>query len=67
MSGNLDVSSLCEAFQRSAVINPDRVALRTTGGAVEITWREYAGRVRSIAAGLAALGVERGQTVALMM
>ena len=67
MSGNLDVSSLCEAFQRSAAIDPDGVALRTPGGAVEITWREYAARVRSIAAGLAALGVEKGHTVALMM
>ncbi|HEV8626752.1 MAG TPA: AMP-binding protein [Acidimicrobiia bacterium] len=67
MSGNLDVSNLCEAFQRSAAINPDGVALRTPGGAVEITWREYAERVRSIAAGLAALGVRRGHTVALMM
>ena len=67
MSGNLDVASLCEAFQRSAAINPDGVALRTPGGAVEITWRQYADRVRSIAAGLAALGVERGHTVALMM
>ena len=67
MSGNLDVSSLCEAFQRSAAINPDRVALRTPGGAVEITWREYAERVRRIAAGLAALGVQRGHTVAMMM
>jgi long-chain acyl-CoA synthetase len=67
VSGNLDVSSLCEAYQRSAAINPDGVALRTPGGAVEITWREYTERVRSIAAGLAALGVERGHTVALMM
>jgi len=67
VSGNLDVSSLCEAFQRSAAINPDGIALRTPGGAVEITWREYAARVRSIAAGLAALGVRRGHTVALMM
>ena len=67
MSGNLDVSSLCEAFQRSAALNPDRVALRTPGGAVETTWREYAERVRKVAAGLAALGVERGQTVAMMM
>ncbi len=67
MSGNLDVSSLCEAFQRSAAIDPDRVALRTPGGAVEITWREYAERVRRIAAGLAALGVQRGHTVAMMM
>ena len=67
MSEVLGVSNLCEAFQRSAAIDPDGVALRTPGGAVEVTWREYAGRVRSIAAGLAALGVERGQTVALMM
>jgi long-subunit acyl-CoA synthetase (AMP-forming) len=67
VSGNLDVSSLCEAFQRSAAINPDGVALRTPGGAVEITWREYGARVRSIAAGLAGLGVRRGHTVALMM
>jgi long-chain acyl-CoA synthetase len=67
VSGNLVVSSLCEAFQRSAAIDPDGVALRTPGGAVEITWREYADRVRSIAAGLTALGVQRGHTVALMM
>ena len=67
MGDGLGVSSLCEAFQRSAAINPDGVALRTPGGAVEITWREYAERVRRIAAGLAALGVRRGHTVALMM
>jgi long-chain acyl-CoA synthetase len=67
VSDGLGVSSLCEAFQRSAAMNPDGVALRTPGGAVEITWREYAERVRRIAAGLAALGVRRGHTVALMM
>jgi len=61
------LSSLCEAFQRSAAADPARVALRTPGGGVEITWAEYAGRVRRIAAGLAALGVRRGHTVALMM
>ena len=31
------------------------------------TWREYAGRVQEIAAGLAALDVGHGDTVALMM
>jgi long-chain acyl-CoA synthetase len=67
VSGNLDVSSLCEAFQRSAAMNPDGVALRTPGGAVEITWREYGERVGRVAAGLAALGVQRGHTVAMMM
>jgi long-chain acyl-CoA synthetase len=63
----LEVSSMCEAFQRTAAADPDAVALRTVGGAQEITWREYADRVRRIAGGLAALGVGRGDTVALMM
>jgi long-chain acyl-CoA synthetase len=67
VSSGLGVSTLCEAFQRAAGLNPDAVALRTPGGAVEITWREYAERVRRIAAGLAGLGVRRGHTVALMM
>jgi long-subunit acyl-CoA synthetase (AMP-forming) len=43
------------------------VALRTPGGAVTLTWQEYAGRVQEIAAGLAGLGVGPGDTVALMM
>ena len=65
--GLLDVRSLCEAFQRTAAVDPTAIALRTMGGATEITWAEYAARVRRIAAGLAALGVGRGDTVALMM
>lgn len=58
---------MVEAFQATAAHYPDAVALRTLGGAVSITWREYADRVRAIATGLAALGVGRGDTVALMM
>ncbi len=60
-------STVCEAFQITAAERPDAVALRTPGGGVEITWAEYAERVRRIAGGLAALGVGRGDTVALMM
>ncbi len=60
-------STLCEAFQMTAAERPDAVALRTPGGGVEISWAEYAARVRRIAGGLAALGVGRGDTVALMM
>jgi long-chain acyl-CoA synthetase len=60
-------ATLCEAFQVTAAYDPDAIALRTPGGTVEITWREYAGRVERIAAGLAALGVSRGDAVALMM
>ncbi|HEY0399001.1 MAG TPA: AMP-binding protein, partial [Acidimicrobiia bacterium] len=62
-----ELKSLCELFQRTAAANAGAVALRTPGGAVEITWSEYARRVRRIAAGLAALGVTRGDTVGLMM
>ncbi len=59
--------SLCELFQRTATAHADRVALRTPGGQVTITWAEYNRRVRDIAAGLAALGVRRGDTVGLML
>lgn len=38
----------------------DRVALRTVGGGVVITWRQYRERVREIASGLAGLGVGPG-------
>ncbi|WP_280364577.1 fatty acid--CoA ligase FadD11 [Nocardia wallacei] len=57
----------CAAFQRVAALDPDAVAVRSVGGARSLTWREYAGQVREVAAGLAALGVGRGDTVALMM
>jgi len=60
-------ATMCEAFQRIASIDPDAVALRTPGGAQTLTWREYAAQVRKAAAGLAGLGVRRGDTVSLMM
>ncbi|QKT07102.1 long-chain fatty acid--CoA ligase [Gordonia sp. X0973] len=61
------VSTLPEGFQETIQLAPDRVALRTVGGGVEITWRQYGDRVRAIAGGLAALGVKPGDTVAIMM
>ena len=60
-------TTLCEAFQKSVRDGGDTVALRTADGGVSITWREYGVRVRRIAAGLAALGVARGDTVGLML
>ena len=68
-SGHLRVraTTVCEAFQAAAARDPAAVALRTLGGTVEISWREYARRVERIAAGLAALGIARGDAVALMM
>jgi long-chain acyl-CoA synthetase len=60
-------ATLCEAFERTAAIDPDAVALRTVGDTQTLTWREYADQVRKVAAGLAGLGVGRGDTVSLMM
>ncbi|MBF6300494.1 long-chain fatty acid--CoA ligase [Nocardia amamiensis] len=57
----------CAAFQHSAAIDPDAVAVRSIGGDRTLTWREYAEQVRAVAGGLAALGIGRGDTVALMM
>ena len=63
----LQESTVCGAFQVTAVDAADRVALRTKGDEFSVTWGEYAERVRRMAAGLAALGLERGDTIALMM
>ncbi|OBB63418.1 fatty acid--CoA ligase FadD11 [Mycobacterium sp. 852014-50255_SCH5639931] len=59
--------TLCEAFQRSASIDPEAVALRTPGDTQTMTWSELAAQVRKVTAGLAGLGVRRGDTVSLMM
>ncbi|OCB37459.1 AMP-dependent synthetase [Mycobacterium malmoense] len=59
--------TLCEAFQRTASIDPGAVALRTPGDGQTMTWSELAALVRKVTAGLAGLGVRRGDTVSLMM
>ena len=48
-------STLCEAFQATAARVPDRVALRTPGGAASVSWGEYAAEVKRTAGALAAL------------
>src|SRR5829696_2344608 len=63
----LRATTLCEAFVRTAADRPDAVALRTQRDATTVTWAEYAERVERIAAGLLALGVEHGDTIALML
>jgi long-chain acyl-CoA synthetase len=60
-------STLCEAFQATAARRGGAVALRTPGGEVALSWREYAQRVRALAAGLAAHGIGRGDVVAMML
>ncbi|MEJ8279451.1 AMP-dependent synthetase/ligase [Pseudonocardia spirodelae] len=55
-----------EAFHATVARVGDRTALRTLGGEEEYTWSEYAQKVREYAGGLAALGLGRGDTVAVM-
>ncbi len=62
-----EAATLCEAFQVTAAENAERVALRTPGANVELTFADVAERVRKIATGLHELGVRRSDTVGLML
>jgi long-chain acyl-CoA synthetase len=58
---------MAEAFQLTARDNADEPALRTKDDSVSLTWGQYAEQVEKLAAGLAGLGLERGQTIGLML
>lgn len=59
--------TLCEAFQHTRTVRPGQVAIRSSDGTAELTWAEYGRRVENAARGLHALGVRRGDPVALML
>ena len=63
----LDAATMAEAFQITVADDGDKVALRTKDDSFSITWAEYGERVERLAAGLAGLGVKRGDTVGLML
>jgi len=60
-------ATVCEAFQITASTHAERVALRTLGGELTLTFKEMSSRVQAIAAGLHSLGVGRSDTVGLML
>jgi long-chain acyl-CoA synthetase len=62
----LNASTLAEAFRITAGERENEVAIRTKGDAFTITWGGLRDRVDALAGGLAKLGVERGDAVALM-
>jgi long-chain acyl-CoA synthetase len=63
----VEAETVAEAFRITAAERANDVAIRTKGDAFTITWGELLGRVDALAGGLAKLGVERGETVALML
>jgi long-subunit acyl-CoA synthetase (AMP-forming) len=58
---------MCEAFQITAAERGNAPALRLKDSEYEASWADYADTVRKRAAGLAALGVKRGDTVGFML
>ena len=63
----LRASTLAEAFRITGAERADEVAIRTRQDEFAITWGELRERVDALAGGLARLGVQRGDTVALML
>jgi long-subunit acyl-CoA synthetase (AMP-forming) len=63
----LSASTMCEAFQITAEEWADNPALRLKDTDYEASWSDYAEAVRKRAAGLASLGVKRGDTVGFML
>ena len=63
----LDAATMAEAFQLTAQENRDRPAIRTKGDEFSCTWGEYAEKVERLARGFAAMGLEKGQTIGIML
>jgi len=55
------------AFCATVVRLGDDVAIRTADDSVAWSWNEVAAKVKRIAGGLASLGLQKGETVALML
>ncbi|MGD0453305.1 MAG: long-chain fatty acid--CoA ligase [Solirubrobacteraceae bacterium] len=63
----LGAATIAQAFRITAAERADEVAIRTRGDEFSITWGELRERVDALAGGLAKLGVQRGDSVALML
>ena len=63
----VDAATLAEALRRTAANHPELVAVRTPDDSVTLTWSELLERVDALAGGLAKLGVQRGECVAIML
>ncbi len=61
-----DAGTLSAALRATVVAHGERVAFRSRDGATSLTWSEVGMRVDRLAGGLSALGLRRGETVAIM-
>lgn len=63
----LDAATVPAAFQLTAAAHPDKQALRSIDGSTLLTWSELAEQVRRTAAGLAAVGLGHGDSLAIIL
>ena len=63
----LEAPDLIAMFRATVADRASTVAVRDSDGRMELTYAELWARTRRLAAGLAALGLKRGDTLALMM
>jgi long-chain acyl-CoA synthetase len=63
----VDAATIAEAFRITSSQRADEVAVRTKGDEVSWTWGELRERVDRLAGGLHALGLRKGDTIALML
>ncbi|MFI9411401.1 AMP-dependent synthetase/ligase [Nocardia gamkensis] len=63
----ISAATLPQAFQATVAERGDRAALVAHGENRTLSWYDYAAAVEEVATGLAALGVGRGDTVAIML
>jgi long-subunit acyl-CoA synthetase (AMP-forming) len=61
------VGTILEAFREGLRKHPDQVLVRTKDDEVSWTWSEAAERIARLAGGLRGLGVQRGDTVGLLL
>jgi long-chain acyl-CoA synthetase len=71
LAGDFDAAELPRTYPavlaRTAARYPDVVACRTPDDRVSLTWSEFERRSHALAAGLAELGLGRGETAAIML
>lgn len=62
-----DTDTLLSTLRRTVAQRGGHVAVRADDGSLTLTWDDLAGRAAALAAGFAALGVRKGDTVALLL
>jgi long-subunit acyl-CoA synthetase (AMP-forming) len=67
MQTEVEATTLSAAIRMTVAAHPEIVAFRTVDGSISLTWGEVGERVDRVAAGLAALGVVKGDRVAIML